>query len=262
MSAVYPASIIAFTTKTNKVDLVDASHINALQDEVVAIETELGKQIKEVSLDLKSRLNVCLAGDGAIVNSPSFPSVPVGNQIFVKSDDVYLRNKANNNWNKLTSAYTLLSVTTFSAASNSGTITLAAGRRYKVQIKMSKSGNDAVILRFNGDSGTNYKFVTGGYGAGAAAAFEDLTGQTSIILTPGANTSGEVDITLEIVPSVSTNATVSVFAHSYFDDSGGLATRLIKGRYVGGSNVTSFIIDTDGTNTITGTIYTDEIAIS
>lgn len=42
MAASYPGSIKTFTTKTNSTDLVDASHVNDLQDEVNAIETELG----------------------------------------------------------------------------------------------------------------------------------------------------------------------------------------------------------------------------
>ena len=39
MAAVYPTSIKTFTTKTNKVDIVDAAHINDLQNEVIALET-------------------------------------------------------------------------------------------------------------------------------------------------------------------------------------------------------------------------------
>jgi hypothetical protein len=42
MAASYPATIRAFTTKVNVVDLIDATDPNYLQEEVVAIETILG----------------------------------------------------------------------------------------------------------------------------------------------------------------------------------------------------------------------------
>ena len=42
MAASYPATIRAFTTKVNVVDLIDATDPNFLQEEVVAIETILG----------------------------------------------------------------------------------------------------------------------------------------------------------------------------------------------------------------------------
>lgn len=42
MAASYPGSIRVFTTKVNLVDVIDASHPNFLQEEVVAIETTLG----------------------------------------------------------------------------------------------------------------------------------------------------------------------------------------------------------------------------
>ena len=42
MAASYPGSIKSFTTKVNLVDTVDASHVNDLQLEVAALETELG----------------------------------------------------------------------------------------------------------------------------------------------------------------------------------------------------------------------------
>ena len=43
MAASYPSSIRVFTTKTNVTDVVDASHPNSVQEEVVAIESTLGE---------------------------------------------------------------------------------------------------------------------------------------------------------------------------------------------------------------------------
>ncbi len=56
MAASYPGSIKSFTTKTNNVDTVDAAHINDLQDEVEAIQTELGADVAGDYSDLVTRL--------------------------------------------------------------------------------------------------------------------------------------------------------------------------------------------------------------
>ena len=40
--ATYPSSVKVFTTKTNVTDIVDASHPNSVQDEIVAIESTIG----------------------------------------------------------------------------------------------------------------------------------------------------------------------------------------------------------------------------
>jgi hypothetical protein len=40
--ATYPGSVISFTTKVNNTDIVDASHVNALQLEMIAVQTYVG----------------------------------------------------------------------------------------------------------------------------------------------------------------------------------------------------------------------------
>lgn len=94
MSASYPSSIKTFTTKTNKVDLVDAAHMNDVQLEVTAIETELGLLVKGSAADLKTRLGISLANNGGIVYSPSFiPAAVKGQPVFrTDSDTLYLWN--------------------------------------------------------------------------------------------------------------------------------------------------------------------------
>jgi hypothetical protein len=42
MAAVYPGNIRSFTTKVNVTEIIDASHPNVIQDEVVAIQNTLG----------------------------------------------------------------------------------------------------------------------------------------------------------------------------------------------------------------------------
>jgi hypothetical protein len=45
MAASYPGNIKSFATKNNTTDIVDASHVNDLQNEVVALETTIGTNI-------------------------------------------------------------------------------------------------------------------------------------------------------------------------------------------------------------------------
>jgi hypothetical protein len=40
--ATYPGSVVPFTTKVNNTDIVDASHVNDLQLEVIAVQTAIG----------------------------------------------------------------------------------------------------------------------------------------------------------------------------------------------------------------------------
>lgn len=42
MVASYPSSIRVFTTKVNVTEIIDASHPNSVQEEIVAIQTALG----------------------------------------------------------------------------------------------------------------------------------------------------------------------------------------------------------------------------
>ena len=42
MATTFPTTVDSFTTRANNVDTIDASHVNNLQDSVVAIETLLG----------------------------------------------------------------------------------------------------------------------------------------------------------------------------------------------------------------------------
>ena len=53
----YPDSVDSFTTKTDNIDIVEASHVNSLQTSIVAIETELGTLPKGGYADVKTRLN-------------------------------------------------------------------------------------------------------------------------------------------------------------------------------------------------------------
>lgn len=83
----YDSAIISYTTKTDKVDLVQAAHMNAVQNELVTIETILGTNLKGSSADLSTRLNVCLGADGAINRGTAFPSGLYQGQLFYRTDE-------------------------------------------------------------------------------------------------------------------------------------------------------------------------------
>ena len=45
MTASYPTTVKSFTTKVDFTDTVLAAHVNSLQEEVVAVQTELGTDV-------------------------------------------------------------------------------------------------------------------------------------------------------------------------------------------------------------------------
>ncbi len=63
MTASYPGSIKSFTSKTDSTDVIRASHINDLQDEVVAVETELGITVSPAANSVRERLDSLEAAD-------------------------------------------------------------------------------------------------------------------------------------------------------------------------------------------------------
>lgn len=83
-----PYTIESFTIKENKVDIVDAAHMNAVQDSIENIETAL---------------NAIVNDDGTLIQSASFPT-PVGpGQLYFRTDldTIYYRNAADSAWTAL-----------------------------------------------------------------------------------------------------------------------------------------------------------------
>lgn len=66
----YPASVKSFTTKQDGIDTVVASHVNALQDEVVALQSQVGVVSELPSLNLPST-----SGTGAAVANRVGPQI-------------------------------------------------------------------------------------------------------------------------------------------------------------------------------------------
>lgn len=73
MSSNYPGTLPSFSNKEDNVDVYAASMINQLQDDVVAIATELGTDVAGSASTLKVRLARSLADSGDLRNGTSFP---------------------------------------------------------------------------------------------------------------------------------------------------------------------------------------------
>ncbi len=146
---------------------------------------------------------------------------------------------------------TLKSTTTVSGA-DSGTISLTAGKAYKIIAKLQNSNNaNDLTLMFNGDSGTNY-WKIGDASASRANFLLDGTGHMQ--------SAAESATTFDIIPSQATSNNVFVEnAHClYLNSAGGaLVNTDFSGWYVGASAVTSFIISVSA-NTVAGKIWVYE----
>ena len=85
--ATYPSGLKTYTDETNKQDLADAAVINSLQQEVEAIQAELGIDPAGTLSTLLARLAIIQATNGALANGTSFPGSPVDGQIFYRTDE-------------------------------------------------------------------------------------------------------------------------------------------------------------------------------
>ena len=187
MAATYPISIVAFTTKTNKVDIVDASHINRLQEEVVAEQTELGKDPAGSVVDLKTRLAVALADTGAIANGTAFPTspTPINGQIFYRSDEDTLYVYDGTTWDAIAAG-------NIQIFTSSGTFT-APGGVTKVYLSMVGGGGSGGAAAGGGGGGgaggmvINYPYTVI---AGNNYSITIGTGGTGVTITNDGNNGG------------------------------------------------------------------------
>lgn len=85
-NSVYPGTLITYTVKTNKVDLVDAAHINQLQYDVIAIATTLGVNPLGSAADLATRLLRNILADGSLNHGTSFPVSPNAGDWYFRTD--------------------------------------------------------------------------------------------------------------------------------------------------------------------------------
>jgi len=87
MGAVYPTTIVTFTTKEDKIDIVYADHINKPQLEIIAIQEELGVNVAGSLASLYDRLALLQDTDGSFAKGITYPTNPIDGQAFYKSDE-------------------------------------------------------------------------------------------------------------------------------------------------------------------------------
>lgn len=64
MSSPYPTSVRVYTTKQNDIDVYDASHVNDLQDDVIALQAYIGTNPHGNVASLAHRMNALSSGSG------------------------------------------------------------------------------------------------------------------------------------------------------------------------------------------------------
>ena len=99
----YPSLVATFTTKEDDIDIYAADHINYVQAEINAIESNIGTNPQGSKGSLAERLAVMIGTSGAIFSSSGFPASPILGQLSYRSDNgiLYVYNGAS--WDSLVS---------------------------------------------------------------------------------------------------------------------------------------------------------------
>lgn len=83
--ASYPTSAKSFTTKTNAIDTVDASHINDIQNELAAVETDLLSDAPTYITKVTTGINAAALSAGTVANgrlSGTYTNVTANNSTY------------------------------------------------------------------------------------------------------------------------------------------------------------------------------------
>lgn len=135
--ATYPSSVKSFTTKVNATDVVDASHMNAVQDEIMALEQDL----------LDGNVFVSRITTGLNASALSTGTLPDA---------------------RLTGSYTHLTALTTSNATVTNVLTVNTVTLTGVVTANTANGSPGQVLTTNG-TGVYWSTVTGGGGGGESA---------------------------------------------------------------------------------------------
>jgi len=90
VSATYPDSIQVFTTKVDKVDVVDDDHINQMQEEIIALQTFIGTNPEGQQGSFADRVNAQLDGSGYIIGSDGVPFLTAPRKLYYRTDEEQL----------------------------------------------------------------------------------------------------------------------------------------------------------------------------
>lgn len=267
----YPGSYDTLTDRTAKQDKVTALRWNYIQNIIEAIQAELGLDPAGTAATLAARLAISLDLDGGIAGSSSFPGSPVADQLYTKTDEdiLYRRNTANTAWLQIGGGHSRLSTTTLSAATNSGNITLEAGKHYKITFQLRNvhsSGTNQLGIRCNSRSGSEYHWTrserdsatsptvtnTGSNGASTYIDMGTMAGPSASV--PGFM-SGELFLTTTALGNLHFNV-----SGQYVNSGIGSSLKHVQlaGIWQEATTLTDFEIFSVDTRDITGVIYVYE----
>lgn len=170
-------------------------------------------------------------------------------------------NGTTSSWGNPTSpALVWISTISISGAATTGNINITSGNTYFVQFNfINPTGSADLLLRFNADSGSDYKYSNLGLQAGSATVLtKRSTGTTSISLTANgmlqSSTSG-TNGSFYIQQLGSASQIYRIWGNtSYDDNSGNIANATLSGSWFNTANIVSFVV-LPSTGNITGTVY-------
>jgi len=160
----YPCSLWSPTTKTNKVDLVDAAHINAAQAEIVAMQTNLLRAFDS---------------DGSILSGTSFPSPALyASRQFWKTDENVMYVWTGSTWSPQ-SGITSVTAGNYLMIANNMAVTVQTTTPTKVlEVYVSRAGTIRVKFVIGKGGGTTVygQIYRNGSAVGTAQSTTTATG--------------------------------------------------------------------------------------
>lgn len=201
MSASFPSSVKSFTTKTNNVDTVDASHINDLQDEVAAIETALGADLANMGVNKLHLREVYASGTSAA-------KVGGGNSTGSWTLDQRVLN-------------TVVTNTITGASLSSSIITLPAGT-YKVyaRVPLYDNSKHQAVLYNEDDTDNELIGQVGGQVPSAGHSFSVIRGEFTITAETDFSLKHAIASNNMVLGSASSSGLGEIFAEIIFEQIG------------------------------------------
>ncbi len=210
--AVFPTSIVTFTTKVNHIDVVNDDDCNKLQNEVIAMQTYFGTNPQGNKSDLTTRIGQMMATNGAIAQGVAFPTNPVEGQLFWRTDLITMYVYGSSAWNSqgqsLSNVIFVLTATLISTI-GSGSFDQKWNSKFK---KISGISTLTFYANF-GASGSNtqlFKVDVGGLNSTVAAVTSGTSFQSNSINVSGLTNGTVYDIALSIGKSDANGQSESV----------------------------------------------------